>query len=125
MTFKSLAFACIACNTYVEMKTLEQFCSGLESVTDQKHCRVASLEAVAPLCVSSCSQVCFFSHRERRLVSQLTAATRLPKHGVKGLNSNLETNKKGTIRLDDSFLLAPQTGLEPVTPRLTAACSTD
>ena len=55
---KALLLPCIACNTYVEMKTLEQFCSGLESVTDQKHCRVATLGAVAPLCVSSNKKAC-------------------------------------------------------------------
>ena len=41
------------------------------------------------------------------------------------------TNKKQTrtnhrkVKSSDLYRLAPQTGLEPVTPRLTAACSTD
>ena len=39
--------------------------------------------------------------------------------------SVLAQKQQNTIRLDGVLLLAPQTGLEPVTPRLTAACSTD
>ncbi len=35
-----------------------------------------------------------------------------------------EAQKKNVPSQDETFL-APQTGLEPVTPRLTAACSTD
>ena len=39
--------------------------------------------------------------------------------------SILAQKQQNTIQTDGVSLLAPQTGLEPVTPRLTAACSTD
>ena len=55
---------------------------------------------------------------------QLTAV-HLWKHGDAGERANLWIQKKKVTLFGWLFLLAPQTGLEPVTPRLTAACSTD
>ena len=54
---------------------------------------------------------------------QLTARDAAANHEVTYLIS-LWTRKKQTLKWVSAFL-APQTGLEPVTPRLTAACSTD
>ena len=100
--------------------------TGLEPVTNvgQKHGRLTSLGALVILPVFSCSSHPFLCHRQRGTMNQLTAATHLPKHGDSDLIL-LRKAKEKDHSVSDLFLLAPQTGLEPVTPRLTAACSTD
>ncbi len=100
--------------------------NGLEPVTDQKYGRLTCLERCVILPISSYSDTPFFCHRQRECLSQLTAAYGRLTHGgigertVGGARENKKTILKGWF-----LCLAPQTGLEPVTPRLTAACSTD
>ena len=55
-------------------------------------------------------RTCFISHRERKSVSQLTAARPLPKHNDISLSA-IEKQKKST-RKSECFPLAPQTGLD-------------
>ena len=64
--------------------------------------------------------------RYRQCLNQLTAALRLYSYGGIG-ERTVEKPKEKKHRHPIGYLcfLAPQTGLEPVTPRLTAACSTD
>ena len=90
----------------------------------QKHSRAISLGALISLLVFSCSSRPFIVHRTRGTMNQLTAALRLPKHSYTSL-IQIKVQKEKGHREDVLFFLAPQTGLEPVTPRLTAACSTD
>ena len=65
----------------------------------------------------------FIRHRRREPAKQLTAdasaETRL--HNLNPIKEQKENDHLLVV----VFFLAPQTGLEPVTPRLTAACSTD
>ena len=96
----------------------------------QKHSRTASLGALALLLVSSCSRTACICHRQRRHASQLTARAGAARRTwlnavsqVRGLCEGAKKEKRSPN--GDLFSLAPQTGLEPVTPRLTAACSTD
>ena len=67
---------------------------------------------------------CFISHRERITANQLTARDAAVNHEVTIFKFNMKQKIKRTSE-DVLLILAPQTGLEPVTPRLTAACSTD
>ena len=96
----------------------------------QKHGRLARLERFAILPVSSCSRTACICHRQRRHASQLTARaalrapTALHNHDASG-SGHIRSEKQKRPAKADRFCLAPQTGLEPVTPRLTAACSTD
>ena len=65
-----------------------------------------------------------FRHRRRSASFQLTA--KLPLAEICSLTrSTLFIAKQKTTADAVAFVLAPQTGLEPVTLRLTAACSTD
>ena len=90
-------------------------------MTGQKYCRATVLGADVALCISSCSPHPFFCHRQRGTVSQLTAACYCCEWWRR-FGYNLKWNEKDRS-VSDLFCLAPQTGLEPVTPRLTAACS--
>ena len=108
----------------------------LEPVTGQKYCRATVLEADVALCISSYSPHPFLCHRQRGKVSQLTAACS-DYWGIFSFISSARFSnlwcgvtvqksdkpKRSTHALRKCFFLAPQTGLEPVTPRLTAACS--
>ena len=81
----------------------------------QKYGRFASLGALATLPISSCSSHPFIVHRTRGTMNQLTAALRLPETQFHGLNFFLKRqNKNHPIWVVS--VLAPQTGLEPVTP---------
>ena len=66
----------------------------------------------------------FIRHRRRSSSMQLTAV-RLRKHGGTSERTVEKPKEKRQTLEWVSVFLAPQTGLEPVTPRLTAACSTD
>ena len=91
----------------------------------QKYGRLTRLERIVILPISFCSSTACICHRQRRHLSQLTAATCLPKHSFKGLSAYFRVKEKHPRCCVSAISLAPQTGLEPVTPRLTAACSTD
>ena len=72
--------------------------------------------------VYSCSSHPCIVHRTRGTMNQpLVTSVETQLHSF---NSYFKSKKKNHSNWV-VFFLAPQTGLEPVTPRLTAACSTD
>ena len=81
----------------------------------QKHGRLARLERFAILPVSSCSRTACICHRQRRHASRLTAACVRLVHSISD-SKTFRNIKKNEPPKGDSFFLAPQTGLEPVTP---------
>ena len=83
--------------------------TGLEPVTHvgQKHSRLTSLGALVILLVFSCSSRPFFCHRQRGTMNQLTAATRLPKHGFNGSRHIYRLSKR-TTRLGGSLAWRPK-----------------
>ena len=62
----------------------------------QKHSRLTSLGALVILLVFSCSDIAFLVHRTRRCLSQITAATCLPKHSVIGWKISMKSKRKST-----------------------------
>ena len=71
-------------STPIGVAVLPQAFSFFCDTHGQKHSRLTSLGALVILLVFSCSDVAFLVHRARRRLSQLTAATRLPKRSVIG-----------------------------------------
>ena len=89
----------------------------------QKHSRPARLEHFAVLLVSSCAKPCFFRPRRRRALRRLTAAAAV-NQSRRCVHKRRKPRKRDAFGIPFSWL-APPVGLEPTTPRLTAACSTD
>ena len=68
----------------------------------------------------------FICHRQRETANQLTAAVLRTRPLTTPPRVRAPVgHKKERVAVATLSFLAPQTGLEPVTPRLTAACSTD
>ena len=76
-------------------------------------------------CIATAKQSTgLFYLRQLTARAALRAPTALHNHDAAG-SGHIQSEKQKRPAKADRFCLAPQTGLEPVTPRLTAACSTD
>ena len=88
----------------------------------QKHSRLTRLERFVILLVFSYSMSWLIVHRTVKTSRQLTAAMLTNEVEQVRELSRWQKKIKGYSK-EYPLILAPQTGLEPVTPRLTAACS--